>query len=285
MRSLTWIEVILIMSQASGANENIAKWMANYPPDIPAKKGENVIIPCNVTYPPARSTDSIQAYWKKMGPTEININDKDKKEFLFHPNKTMVIKSFQGRTTLIGDISKGNCSLKIEKIENGDMGRFYLRITNGFDHYSFYKALVKIHEAGSNQSFQNGSNYTVSTVPIPLVTAEEHEKYPPTSGTIFVVTIVPGVVVLLVAVFGCVWFLRYKKRSRLVTEQESGYYANFTTTTPTPKTEIIKTTKKKDVPPPGGFEPIYINVQRPNDALESTDEMKSVYENVNCSKQ
>lgn len=261
MSPLMWIEMMLILSQASGTSG--VDWKADYPKVVLTKMGEDVTIPCNVTYPPSPSKELVQAYWKRQGKIKLTINDNDKNEFLYHPINTFVIKSFQNRTNLTGNVTKGNCSLNIKGIEEGDMGNFYyLRIATGANNFSFINQLVSIQISVFEDAL---------------------------STTTYIATTVPVVAVLLVAVLGSVWFFKYRKRSRGVTKQESGYYANFTMTTPTTKPERVKTTKKKDdtqIPPPKVIdEPVYGNVQGPGDPMDSMDQMDSVYANVDHAKQ
>ncbi|KAM9405401.1 uncharacterized protein ACWYII_028732 isoform 3-T3 [Salvelinus alpinus] len=287
---LMWIEMMLILSQACGTSG--VDWKADYPKVVFTKMGEDVTIPCNVTYPPSPSKEPVQAYWKRLGNTKLNINDNDKNEFLYHPNNTFVIKSFQTRTNLTGNVTKRNCSLKINIIQHGDIGRFYyLRIATGADNFSFNKELVSIQISGTSGTISiipmDKSNTVDSTTTVPLATTELFEDA--LSTTTYIATTVPVVAVLLVAVLGIVWFFKYRKRSRGVTKQESGYYANFTMTTPTTKPERVKTTKKKDdtqIPPPKVIdEPVYGNVQGPDDPMDSMDQMDSVYANVDHAKQ
>ncbi|XP_035607412.1 uncharacterized protein LOC118367830 [Oncorhynchus keta] len=287
MSPLMWIVMMLILSQASGTSGLV--WKADYPKVVFTKLGEDVTIPCNVTYPPSQSKEPIQAYWKRWGNTKLNINDNDKNEFLYHPNNTFVIKSFQTRTNLTGNITQGNCSLKVNIIQHGDIGHFYyLRIATGADNFSFNKDLVSIQISGTSGTIstipKDMSNTVDSSTTVPLATT----KYAPSTAT-YIATTVPVVAVLLVAVLGIVWFFKYRKRSRGVTKQESGYYANFTMTTPTTKPERVNTTKKKDdtqVPPPKVIdEPVYGNVQGPDDPMDSMDQMDSVYANVDHAKQ
>lgn len=124
-------------------------WKADYPKFVFTNKGDDVTILCNVTYPPSPSKEPILAYWKRLGKTKLTINDNDKNEFLYHPNNTFVIKSFQNRTKLTGNVTKGNCSLNIKGIEEGDMGNFYyLRIATGANNFSFINQLVSIQISG-----------------------------------------------------------------------------------------------------------------------------------------
>nr|XP_029477035.1 uncharacterized protein LOC115101699 isoform X2 [Oncorhynchus nerka] len=238
-------------------------WKADYPKVVFTKLGEDVTIPCNVTYPPSQSKEPIQAYWKRWGNTKLKINDNDKNEFLYHPNNTFVIKSFQTRTNLTGNITQGNCSLKINIIQHGDIGHsYYLRIATGADNFSFNKDLVSIQISGTSGTIstipKDMSNTVDSTTTVPLATT----KYAPSTAT-YIATTVPVVAVLLVAVLGIVWFFKYRKR--------------------------VKTTKKKDdtqVSPPKVIdEPVYGNVQGPDDPMDSMDQMDSVYANVDHAKQ
>ncbi|CDR00732.1 unnamed protein product [Oncorhynchus mykiss] len=149
MSPLIWIEMMLILSQASGTSG--VDWKADYPKVVFTNKGDDVTIPCNFTYPPSPSKETIQAYWKRLGNTKLNINDNDKNEFLYHPNNTFVIKSFQNRTNMTGNVTKGNCSLNIKRIEEGDMGpSYYLRIATGANNFSFINDLVYINVSGTS---------------------------------------------------------------------------------------------------------------------------------------
>ncbi|KAJ8005302.1 hypothetical protein DPEC_G00145220 [Dallia pectoralis] len=269
MRPLIWIQIMLIVSQASGANGNA--WKANYPKMITAYKGDDVIIPCNVTHPMG-SKKSVEAYWKKNGPIKLNTTDVDNNEFIYHPINSNVMKRFQERTSLIGDMTTGNCSLKIKNINDQDTGPFYLRISNGTQNYSFFLAEVRF-----NITEHTGTD-------LPLTRGNVTNQPISTESIIYVVSIVPAVAVLLVSVFGSIYFFYYRKRCKSVIRQESQFYANSTPTTPTPKTEKINTTKTIDAlhVPPGEVmdDPIYLNYQEPNDDIESTDEVNLGFENV-----
>ncbi|KAL0985012.1 hypothetical protein UPYG_G00151820 [Umbra pygmaea] len=276
MRSLWWIEIMLIMSQASGGNSE--EWNATYKNNISTNKGEDATILCEVKYP---SGPSVQAYWKILGQ-KINISDEDKNAFIYHPNKSMVSKRFQSRTELIGDINKGNCSLKIKTINTEDTGRFYLRISNGNNNWSFSNQLVSIHISGYNKTLLGQPTDTDNSTNTPPTTTSVAK----TTAVIYIGIIIPLAAVVLLAALGNVWFFKYRKRSRLVTVQESvlPVYANFT-----PAPEIDKTTEKKgntQVPPPRIInDPIYGNVEGPQNTMDSMDETDDVYANVDYADQ
>uniref|UniRef100_A0A3B4FMN6 Ig-like domain-containing protein n=1 Tax=Pundamilia nyererei TaxID=303518 RepID=A0A3B4FMN6_9CICH len=86
------------------------KWKINVERKITAQPGSTVTIQCNFSYPKEISTNNVTVFWKTNG-------DKDRKKY-------------RGKTKLIGDPNKGNCSLQITDITdiNTDVGPFYFRI-------------------------------------------------------------------------------------------------------------------------------------------------------------
>lgn len=124
-------------------------WNISVAGNINTSLGSDVTIPCTFTYPPEQRTDNVEVYWKKLEKSKFNINDKDKNAFIFHTNDTYVLDKYKGKTMLIGDKDKGNCSLKIMKIMER-MQNIYVRVIGKNDNYSFNKNLVSISVIGKN---------------------------------------------------------------------------------------------------------------------------------------
>lgn len=113
-------------------------WQVHVPAMVNATLHSNVTISCKFSYPPQERNVSVKVYWKIDGKTKLNIKDKDKNEFIFHPNHTFVNEMYRGNTFIVGDISKGECSLMITNIRH-NVGPIYLRINTEVDDYSFKK--------------------------------------------------------------------------------------------------------------------------------------------------
>lgn len=100
----------------------------------------NITINCSVEYPsPKYGGSKIRVFWKALNKGLLNIDSKDKNKFIYHPNSSLVIESFQNRTKLIGNIEQNDCSLFISNVCQKDAGMYYLRVETGSENYSFYK--------------------------------------------------------------------------------------------------------------------------------------------------
>uniref|UniRef100_A0A3B4WPT1 Immunoglobulin V-set domain-containing protein n=1 Tax=Seriola lalandi dorsalis TaxID=1841481 RepID=A0A3B4WPT1_SERLL len=112
-------------------------WKITVDQYINAELGSNVTILCSFSNPKEYDSDDVKVYWKTFGKT-IEINDKDKKAFVYHPNETFMLENYRGRTKLIGDIKKKNCSLQIQEISPNDEPTIYMRLSIK-ENYSFVK--------------------------------------------------------------------------------------------------------------------------------------------------
>ncbi|XP_053307518.1 B-cell receptor CD22-like [Spea bombifrons] len=92
------------------------------PGKMTAVKDSCVVIPC--TYSSVNSKDEV-IWYQYRPPNHIEIYNSQ------NPRKAH--KSFQGRTALVGDLAKGNCSLKIEKIALSDSNMYFPWISSGKD--------------------------------------------------------------------------------------------------------------------------------------------------------
>ncbi|MGH0178655.1 UNVERIFIED_CONTAM: hypothetical protein FKN15_015696 [Acipenser sinensis] len=67
-------------------------------------------------------------------------------KYINHPNSLEVVSSFKGRTDLVGDLQKHNCSLKIDAVKVDDTGPFCFRFeVPGIDRASYLDHMVLIH--------------------------------------------------------------------------------------------------------------------------------------------
>lgn len=121
------------------------KWKINVERKITAQPGSTVTIQCNFSYPKEISTNNVTVFWKTVTSDQSNCSngDKDRNAFVFNPNNHCVLEKYRGKTKLIGDPNKGNCSLQITDITDIEQA-IYVRIDVQKDKYSFIKDLVRV---------------------------------------------------------------------------------------------------------------------------------------------
>lgn len=124
-------------------------WRINVQRHFNVSEGSDLTIPCTFTYPSQYHTEDVEVYWKKKGQSVCSKSDLDRGAFVFHPNDTCVLPNYRGRTKLIGDKTKGNCSLQITNIIISEP-YLYMRVSGKGKNYSFKKENVKISVNGEN---------------------------------------------------------------------------------------------------------------------------------------
>uniref|UniRef100_A0AAY5E8P4 Ig-like domain-containing protein n=1 Tax=Electrophorus electricus TaxID=8005 RepID=A0AAY5E8P4_ELEEL len=89
-------------------------WRVKIPPLMVGLEGSCVVIPCHFNYPgPSKKASDFTGIWL----TDFN-------EKVFHSVTSKISQMFQGRTSLTGDLSHRNCSLKINPLHHTDKGTF-----------------------------------------------------------------------------------------------------------------------------------------------------------------
>ncbi|KAK3560890.1 hypothetical protein QTP86_022886 [Hemibagrus guttatus] len=110
-------------------------WNAEVPQSVVGLQGSCVVIPCQFRYPgPTKQASHYTGIWY----TESN-------EKVYHSTTSKISSAFQSRTSLIGDLSQRNCSLKINPLRHSDSGPFTFRIEiEDFNKYTFGHNKVSI---------------------------------------------------------------------------------------------------------------------------------------------
>ncbi|XP_051261587.1 uncharacterized protein LOC127366566 isoform X4 [Dicentrarchus labrax] len=222
--------LILILASLSKGQ----KWSIDVPRQINATEGSNVTIPCTFTHPYKSNRQNVQVYWKTLSERfQSQTTDLDKYAFIFHTNETFVIEKYRGKTMLIGDKDKGNCSLKIKDIKFNDPS-VYVRIVTNDEKYSFKKILTSINVDGG---------VPVNSLPITDITFNTLEV---TTIEMTKMTSTPST-----------------QMSKSFTREDSGYYANFRRTSSNQaKREGSYKKEDKKLPEPQAIdEPVYINME------------------------
>ncbi|CAL8286747.1 unnamed protein product [Merluccius merluccius] len=101
-------------------------------PRVPALTGSCVVIPCTFQ-PQGDATADLQAVWYSQSGGHV-----------YHDGQSKVLDHFKGRTKILGDVSKKNCTLEIDNIKSFDNGPFCFRAERGNDKYRFSNSCVFI---------------------------------------------------------------------------------------------------------------------------------------------
>ncbi|XP_028985735.1 sialic acid-binding Ig-like lectin 12 isoform X2 [Betta splendens] len=257
MKLQVLIDLSLMLVLASGSKDQ--DWNITVPESINATLGSDVTIKCTFDYPKKYSNDSVQVYWKMKVASNITINDQDKNAFICHTNDSFVLTEYRRRTHLIRDESNKSCSVKILNVRH-NISDIYVRIVLTTEKYSFKKHLVSI-----------------------FVLDED------SSPTLYVVAAVPAsaVLIIIIIVSGCLCY-RKRRRSKSITREESGYYANFSRapSNPVHSEATCKTHDNRKHPEPKVIdESVYVNTEAITAQMgQRLDHREVIYENVNCSK-
>ncbi|KAL0985013.1 hypothetical protein UPYG_G00151830 [Umbra pygmaea] len=117
-----------------------SSWTAEVPSSVSGLNGSCIIIPCSFNYPgPKIKLSKFTGIWLK-----------NPHEFIYHPDKSKIIKDYSGRTALVGDLRQKNCSLKIAPLHHSDKGPFHFRVEiKDLDNYSYLQDTVSIAVSSS----------------------------------------------------------------------------------------------------------------------------------------
>lgn len=236
--------------------------------------GSDVNIKCTFSYPQEKHSENVQIFWKKPSKDKIPIIDNDRNPFIFHPNKSYIIEKYRGRTQLIGNANKGDCSLKIRNVTENEPN-IYLRIVVN-DTYSFYKNFVSISVSGVAP---------VVIDPDIQVTGPPHQSDQSDKKTVMYIAIfvsLPVALIIIVAVGIVLW-----KKHRSPTRQESSYYVNFKVSSiPANREKSFQKQDNKDLPEQKVIDdPVYINLQVPPGQMDpGVAHADSIYANVDYTK-
>ncbi|XP_041845189.1 uncharacterized protein LOC121642484 [Melanotaenia boesemani] len=272
---LTGLSVILLLPSYS-----IAKpWEVHVEKNISTRRGSPVTIDCKFEYPPEQKTNNVTIYWKTEGSSSCSTTSNDNNAFIFHPDETCVISQYKGKTKLIGDKTKGNCSLQIQKLMDTSL-KIYLRVVGFNDCFSFREDPIYISENGVDPVTDKPDLQAIMTTLEPM-------SSPTTNGTfsLYLVIFIPLAALLIIALTGVTVYAKHK-RSQTFTREESGYYMNFSRASSNlPKSETCNTLDVQHPEPKIIDEPVYINAQESTTPTsQSMDHTDNVYANVDYLK-
>ncbi len=119
---------------------NADGWSAVVNESVVGLSGSCVVIPCTFSYPANGKTyREFTGIWYKVKDGST----------VYNKDNSKIIASFKGRTSLIGDLHKNDCSLKISSLSSSDTGPFKFRIEiKDLDKYTYVKNTVSITVKG-----------------------------------------------------------------------------------------------------------------------------------------
>ncbi|XP_056142153.1 sialic acid-binding Ig-like lectin 14 [Lampris incognitus] len=136
MHTAKW--AFFILSIYPGVIEVYASsWTAQVPASVTGLQGSCVVIPCSFSYPEptTKITEFIGIWMEQSEQTKI----------VYHPNDDQVMQEYRKRTELTGDLTKKNCSLKIDSLKLNDRKELYFRIEiKDYDGYSYKESKVSL---------------------------------------------------------------------------------------------------------------------------------------------
>ncbi|KAB5550543.1 hypothetical protein PHYPO_G00054910 [Pangasianodon hypophthalmus] len=129
-----WLLCIYILWLKVSPTES-ESWNAEVPQSVVGLEGSCVVIPCLFRYPGAdRKASHLIGIWYT-----------DSNEKVYHSVTSKISSAFQQRTSIWGDLSHRNCSLRINPLLRSDGGPFTFRIEiEDFNKYSFTHNKVSI---------------------------------------------------------------------------------------------------------------------------------------------
>ncbi|KAG6920638.1 CD33 molecule, partial [Chelydra serpentina] len=109
---------------------HLAGFTVTVPQSVSVQVGLCVLVPCTFAYPAWYDTDNPQAqlygHWYKESATIVN----DPPMASSDPGRG-VLQETQSRFRLVGDLTRGDCSLLISDARRTDAGRYFLRVEKG----------------------------------------------------------------------------------------------------------------------------------------------------------
>ncbi|XP_048358289.1 myelin-associated glycoprotein-like [Sphaerodactylus townsendi] len=114
-------------------------WTSTLPSSIQALKGSCVVIPCSFTFPGPRTSWGSKfsvawyQYWSRGYPEIYNSK-----------SSSSVLREYQGRTEVVGNLEMGNCTLLLKDVNQQDAMSYYVWINPDSVKHRFYDVTVRV---------------------------------------------------------------------------------------------------------------------------------------------
>uniref|UniRef100_A0A3Q2QZ01 Si:dkey-238d18.5 n=1 Tax=Fundulus heteroclitus TaxID=8078 RepID=A0A3Q2QZ01_FUNHE len=132
MGASKWLMFFVCIYLTQSENE-ASSWISTYPTSVKGLLSSCVVIPCSFNYPDQGKPHDYTGIW--YNPDGIIFHSKE-------PQK--MLQKYKNRIVLVGKLEEKNCSLKIDTLQQNDIGPFNFRIEiKNYESYS-YKNKVSI---------------------------------------------------------------------------------------------------------------------------------------------
>ncbi|CAN9514363.1 unnamed protein product [Ophioblennius macclurei] len=127
--------LVLVCLCCTAVQTGASSWSVQVPSTVQGLLGSCVVIPCTFNYPdPGKKVTEITGIWTDSTGKSV-----------YHPVRSKVLDQYRDRTTLVGDVRRKNCSLKIDPLRANDSGPFVFRVEIAdFDQYSYRANKVSV---------------------------------------------------------------------------------------------------------------------------------------------
>lgn len=109
-----------------------SSWTSTSPNSVKGLLSSCVVIPCSFNYPAKGNGHDLTGMWKNT------------RGIIFHSREPKeVLTEYQSRIELVGDLKGKNCSMKIDPLQQDDVGPFDFRIEiKDYDKYTYYNKVT-----------------------------------------------------------------------------------------------------------------------------------------------
>uniref|UniRef100_A0A669E083 Sialic acid-binding Ig-like lectin 14 n=1 Tax=Oreochromis niloticus TaxID=8128 RepID=A0A669E083_ORENI len=168
MDALQWL--VFFICICFKATQTESSWTVDVPSSVEGLLGSCVVIPCTYNYPDI-TVHTFTGIWRS--------DDR----VIYHPTQSNTVEKYRGRTKILGDLSKKNCSLMIENLQQSDGGPFFFRIeldgTNMFSYFSNKVSISMIGEPNPTDFFVQEEVKEGQTVSAFCSVSHSCPTYPP----------------------------------------------------------------------------------------------------------
>ncbi|XP_040923742.1 sialic acid-binding Ig-like lectin 14 [Betta splendens] len=154
------LPLVIVFLCFTAIHSGASFWTITLPSSVKGLVGSCVVIPCSYNYPdPKKTVSQFTGIWKDQT-----------NQVIYHSDPSKTVQEYKTRTELVGDITRKDCSLKIDPLQQSDQGPFHFRIEIGnYEKYSYEGNRVPIamisesHPSVSvTQEVVEGHNVTAS---------------------------------------------------------------------------------------------------------------------------
>ncbi|XP_061808434.1 myelin-associated glycoprotein isoform X1 [Nerophis lumbriciformis] len=135
MMDIVYGTYLLVFLSCKVVCDDASPWTIDLPSSVRGLPGSCVVIPCSFDFPSSRTpVREFTGLWFNEG-----------NHLVYHSAGKAVLREYNGRMEMLGDVGAKNCSLKIDPLRQSDKGPFHFRIEmQDFQMFSYSGNTVSI---------------------------------------------------------------------------------------------------------------------------------------------